>query len=108
MVNQPLEENVDVRKKTGGIILLECYFDGEGPLFIMEPVLRKLFRSFQSRIFHYRLKLTPEHPVAREFHLSDDINYLIYRDGNMMGLIRGMLPLHEFIARLEELLTSNH
>ncbi len=93
--------------QVNGYVLVECYSGVRSILQIMEPVLIKLRKKFGGSIRHYRVKTTENPSLIEEFHIYGEPVYLIFHDGTLIDRVDGMLPLSEFMEKLEKHVKNN-
>lgn len=85
-----------------GIVIIECYKKYAAPLYIMEPILKKLRKSYKNNFSHYRLKIERNPEIAENFYFEADLIYLIFNKGILKRKVVGLIPLYDFIELLKE------
>ncbi len=91
----------DSKLKIDGLVIIECFEDIEGPLYIMDPVLKKLKNKYRSEYSHYRINTAEEAWCIREFQIKYYPTYLIFCNGELFEKIEGVIPLLDLLNILE-------
>jgi hypothetical protein len=85
-----------------GFVVIECYKYSKGPLFIMEPIFRRLHESSNIKIKQFRTDLLENPEVEEEYHLVVVPCYLVFNNHKLVDKIYGVTQFHEYLINLEE------
>ena len=85
-----------------GLVVIECYKYSKGPLFIMEPIFKRLQELSNIKMKHFRIDLLENPEVEDVYHLVVVPCYLVFNNHKLIDKIYGVTQFHEYLMNLEK------
>ncbi len=85
-----------------GIVFVECYKYSKGPLFIIEPIMKKLHQSGMIQFKQYRVNLLEQPEIEVKYQIVVVPCYLVFNDHILIDKIYGVTAFHEYINKIIE------
>ena len=96
--NHFIKNKLDVK----GLALVECFDKNLASLEIMKPILSKIKGRLNGSLTHLRAEITSNDYIANTFYALHIPTFLIFKDGELVDRIDGMLPYKEFMETIEK------
>jgi thioredoxin 1 len=94
--------------KMSGIVLVEIGADWCGTCEIMAPIIERLAADYQGKIMFVRLDMERHRSVIKNYSVSKLPCLLIFRNGQLVDQIIGMVSRRVLDRRIVELLEGNN
>jgi thioredoxin 1 len=87
-----------------GIVLIDFYADWCMPCVMMSPIVEEMAEKFKGKIKFGKVNIEDNQEIARKFNVSSIPNFVVFKNGKVVGQFVGGMDEEDFEERLKEFL----
>lgn len=87
-----------------GIVLIDFYADWCMPCVMMSPIVEEMAEKFNGKIKFGKVNIEDNQEIARKFNVSSIPNFVVFKNGKVVGQFVGGMDEEDFEERLKEFL----
>ena len=84
------------------LVLVDFYADWCMPCVMMAPVIEELSRKFKEKIKFGKVNIEDNQELAKKFKIFSIPNFVLLKEGKIIGQFAGAIPIEEFENKLKE------
>ncbi len=87
-----------------GTVLIDFYADWCMPCVMMGPIVEEVAEKFNGKLKVGKVNVEDGHEIAQKFGVSSIPNFVLFKDGKVVGNFVGAMSEEDFADRLKKFL----
>lgn len=84
-----------------GVVLIDFFADWCMPCLMMSPIVEEIANKFSKKIKVGKVNVEEGHEIAQRFDVSSIPNFVLFKDGEIIGRFVGSMPAEELEEKIK-------
>ena len=89
------------------VVVVDFYADWCGPCKMLAPIVEEVAAELEGKVIVGKLNVDNAQNIARQYGVMTIPTIIIYKNGEVMEKIVGLLPKNELLAKIESVMAIN-